>query len=141
MDPKTPEKTKTVGDRLRTAGYRVTRQRLAVYEFVSSSDAHPTVVDIHTGVVPVFPKISVATVYRSLESLVDVGLVKPIHLGSAAMRFDAATEKHGHFRCLRCNQIVDVPVDRAPIASVDLDRCDIIGSTIEFYGFCPNCKE
>ena len=94
-------------DRLRKGGYRVTRQRLAVYTFLHGSASHPTVDDIYTGVKAILPRVSVATVYKSVESLVDVGLVKPIHLGSAATRFDATTEEHGHFRCITCKRIVE----------------------------------
>ncbi len=132
--------TNTASDRLRRAGYRVTRQRLAVYEFLSRNDAHPTVEDIHSGVKGELPKISVATVYKSVESLVDVGLVKPIYLGQAATRFDASTEEHAHFRCIACNQIADVTISQAPVSMDELNHCEIIGSTVEFYGFCASCR-
>ena len=132
--------TKTASERLRRAGYRVTRQRLAVYAFLSRNDSHPTVDHIHSSVKGDLPKISVATVYKSVESLVDVGLVKPIYLGQAATRFDASTEEHAHFRCIACNQIADVTMNEAPVSMDELDRCEIIGSTVEFYGFCASCR-
>ena len=130
----------TASERLRRAGYRVTRQRLAVYAFLCANGSHPTVDDIHAGVKGEFPKMSVATVYKSVESLVDVGLVKPIYLGHAATRFDASTEEHAHFRCIACNQIVNVTIDQTPVARDELDRCEIIGSSVEFYGFCTRCR-
>lgn len=132
--------TKTAGERLRRAGYRVTRQRLAVYAFLFRNDSHPTVHDIHSGIKADLPKISVATVYKSVESLVDVGLVKPIYLGQAATRFDASTEEHAHFRCIECNQIADVAMNQAPVSMDELNRCEIIGSAVEFYGFCASCR-
>ena len=131
---------KSASDRLRRAGYRVTRQRLAVYGFLHASESHPTVEEIHSRVSDVFPRISVATVYKSVESLIDVGLVKPIYVGHAATRFDASIEEHAHFRCIACNQITDVPVNRAPVLGDELDRCEIIGSSIELYGFCSPCR-
>lgn len=140
MNQTQPTDLTIASERLRRAGYRVTRQRLAVYAFLHGNESHPTVDDIHTGVTGEFPKMSVATVYKSVESLVDVGLVKPIYLGHAATRFDASTEEHAHFRCTACNQIVDVPMDQAPVARDHLDRCEIIGSSVEFYGFCSSCR-
>ena len=125
---------------LRRAGYRVTNQRLAVFDFLCRTESHPTAEDIHEGVKDEFPRISVATVYKSVESLVDIGLVKPIYLGHAATRFDASTDEHAHFRCIACNQIADVPMNVAPAAAGDLDRCEIIGSSVEFYGFCAACR-
>jgi Fur family transcriptional regulator, peroxide stress response regulator len=132
--------SEAAGNRLRGAGYRVTRQRLAVYTFLHENESHPTVDDIHAGVVGEFPNISVATVYRSVESLVDVGLVKPIHLGHSATRFDASTDEHAHFRCVSCNQISDVSMDQVPATKDGLDNCEIIGSSVEFYGFCASCR-
>jgi Fur family peroxide stress response transcriptional regulator len=127
-------------ERLRRAGYRVTNQRLAVFDFLCRSESHPTADDIHEGVKQEFPKISVATVYKSVDSLVDIGLVKPIYLGRAATRFDASTEGHAHFRCIACQDILDVPISETPAAEGTLDRCEIIGSSFEFYGYCPACK-
>lgn len=127
-------------ERLRRAGYRVTNQRTAVFDFLSRSDTHPTVDDIYEGVRADLPRISVATVYKSVESLVDVGLVKPIYLGHAATRYDASTDEHAHFRCIGCNQITDVPLTQSPIARDDLDHCEMIGSSVEFYGFCASCR-
>jgi Fur family peroxide stress response transcriptional regulator len=127
-------------ERLRKAGYRVTRQRLAVYDFLYRNESHPTVDDIHAGIKGDLPKVSVATVYKSVESLVDIGLVKPIYLGNAATRFDASTEEHAHFRCIACNGIVDVMVNHTPVAKEELDHCEIIGSSVEFYGFCASCR-
>ena len=138
MNQTQPTELTIASERLRRAGYRVTRQRLAVYAFLDGNESHPTVDD--TGVTGEFPKMSVATVYKSVESLVDVGLVKPIHLGHAATRFDATTEEHAHFRCIACNAIVDVPMDQAPVAGNDLDRHEIVGSSVEFYGFCSSCR-
>ena len=130
----------SAGERLRRAGYRVTQQRLAVYAFLHDSGAHPTVEEIHAGVRGTFPRIGVATVYKSVESLVDVGLVKPVRLGHAATRYDASTEEHAHFRCIACNQIMDVPMDQSPVAADVLERCEVIGSSVEFYGFCTDCR-
>jgi Fur family peroxide stress response transcriptional regulator len=127
-------------ERLRRAGYRVTRQRLAVYAFLHGSVSHPTVEEIHTAVRDAFPMISVATVYKSVESLVDIGMVKPIYLGHAATRYDASSEEHAHFRCIACNHIMDVPVEKSPVARGELDRCEVIGARVEFYGFCPGCR-
>lgn len=133
--------TSTATDRLREAGYRVTRQRLAVYAYLSSNDTHPTVDDIYSGIKGDLPRISVATVYKSVESLVDVGLVKPIHLGQAATRFDVSTEAHAHFRCIACQQISDVTIEETPAPTGELDRCEVMGSTVEFYGFCASCRQ
>lgn len=127
-------------ERLRGAGYRVTKQRLAVCAFLHGNVSHPTVDDIYAGVKDVFPRMSVATVYKSVASLIDIGLVKPISQGLAATVYDASTDEHAHFRCIHCNQITDVPIDQTAVARVELDHCEIIGSSLEFYGFCASCR-
>lgn len=139
---KPPETTsiEAAGNRLRNAGYRVTRQRLSVYAYLQTSQSHPTVDDIYTGVRSEYPNISPATVYRSVGSLVDVGLVKPINLGHAATRYDASPDEHAHFRCIACNGITDVHVKDTPDATDQLKRFEMIGSSVEFYGFCSACN-
>jgi len=70
--------TQTVETRLRNAGYRVTKQRTAVYQYLLSTDAHPTAETIHLSVRHRLPNISLATIYKAVDSLVDVGLVNRI---------------------------------------------------------------
>ena len=125
--------------RLRQAGYRVTRQRVAVYEYLRSEPAHRTVQDVYGAVRPAFPHISLATVYNTLEPLVRVGLVRRIHRGSSSARYCATEHPHGHFRCVVCDDVRDTPLPKLAAAE-GLADCDIISISLEYMGYCPGCR-
>src|SRR4051794_32286316 len=79
---------------LEQAGWRCTRQRVAVYSFLAAADCHPTAEQVFTAVRGSIPHISLATVYKALEALVDAGLAARIAHESGAARYDARSESH-----------------------------------------------
>ena len=125
--------------RLRSAGYRVTRQRAAVYDYLLSTDSHPTVETIHTSVQRQMPQVSLATIYKAVDSLVDVGLVKRIQRGASSARYDAATEDHAHCRCLVCDGIWDVPHEAPPNKPAP-DTFEVVHVNVEYVGYCTQCR-
>ena len=105
--------------RLRNAGYRMTKQRHAVYEYLRSTDAHPTAETIHAAVRHQLPNIGLGTVYKAVDSLVEVGLVNRIQRGASSARYDASVEDHAHCRCLGC--------DGVPQSTRLVDACGVCG--------------
>jgi Fur family transcriptional regulator, peroxide stress response regulator len=86
---------------------RITPQRLAVYEAVTLLKNHPTA-DMVTGKVrKMHPNISVATVYKILDMLVENGLVRRVRTEDDAMRYDADTASHHHLYCSTTKRIED----------------------------------
>ena len=124
--------------RLRRAGYRITRQRAAVYDFLRSTDSHPTAEAIHNWVKQDVPHISLATVYNAVDSLVDVGLARRIQRGVSAARYDADVQGHAHFRCIGCDGIWDVPTNDMP--AISLDAFEVVDVNVEVVGYCPKCR-
>src|SRR5271166_3107584 len=84
---------------LEQAGWRYTRQRQEVYDYLCSVASHPTAEDVYRAVRSQIPKISLATVYKALEALASAGLVTKLADVSGAARYDGRTEAHYHFRC------------------------------------------
>lgn len=117
--------TSAAHDRLRCAleqaGWRYTRQRQEVYDYLCSVGCHPTAEDVYHAVRCHIPKISLATVYKALEALASAGLVTKLPDASGAARYDGRTEAHYHFRCARTGQVQDLPVPYSPNL---LDRLD-----------------
>lgn len=107
-------------DRLRhsleSAGLRCTPQRLAVYDQLAASDHHPTAEEVFHAVRATMPKISLATVYKALEALVEVGAATRLTAvgGSGPARYDARSDQHYHFRCLRTGAVHDLPTPFDP---------------------------
>ncbi len=87
-----------------------------MYETLSQSDEHPTAEDVFQSVRASVPRISLATVYKALEALVDVGVASKLNAGSgdARSRYDARRDLHYHFRCLRSGAVHDLPTHFDP---------------------------
>src|SRR5919202_6912910 len=88
---------------LRQQGHRLTPQRLVVLEIVKRSGKHLTAEDVHAAVLPQHPYVNIATVYRTLQWLQEVGLVAPITIGSGPLRYEYVHGAiHHHLVCQDC---------------------------------------
>jgi Fur family transcriptional regulator, peroxide stress response regulator len=121
-------------------GQRFTEQRAAVYRALVSTDQHPTADEVYTRVRGAIADISLATVYKALETLVSCGLAVKLSYGDASARYDARTDDHLHSRCLRCGMVRDVPAAAVPHPRVDVgDGFQVEGIRMEVVGFCRDC--
>jgi Fe2+ or Zn2+ uptake regulation protein len=95
------------------AGWRFTRQRAAVFDYLCSVDTHPTAEEVYSAVRRRIPKISLATVYKALDALVDSQVASKITHGDGPARYDSRQEAHYHLRCLKTGRIrdLDTPFD------------------------------
>ncbi|MFO7894273.1 MAG: transcriptional repressor [Longimicrobiales bacterium] len=132
---------------LRTAleakGQRFTEQRAAVYRFLNRTDKHPSADDVFTSVRDVIPDISLATVYKSLETLVSCGLASKLTYGDGSARYDGRTDPHPHARCQACGKVRDLPghVNAEAVADIgDLPDFAIEGYRLEVVGVCEACQ-
>ncbi|MFN2454115.1 MAG: Fur family transcriptional regulator [Pyrinomonadaceae bacterium] len=94
--------------KLYARGAHLTRQRAAVFGYLSRVEHHPTAEEVYLAVKPKLPKIGLATVYKNLEALVECGAVSKLTYGDAAARYDIRTDHHYHTRCLVCGKIWDL---------------------------------
>lgn len=112
MDPRDPQPyLQRLKQRCAEAGMPMTVQRRAVMEALAERVDHPTADQIHSAVVQRLPDVSRATVYRSLETLAELGLLHRVPHPGSAVRFDANTEPHHHFLCQACGSIADLPLE------------------------------
>lgn len=111
----TPDSAEAVDLRtaLDKAGWRFTRQREAVFEYLRSVESHPTAEDVYTAVRRQIENISLATVYKALEALVEAGLASRVAYADGPARYDYRTDCHYHLRCARTGQLrdLDIPFD------------------------------
>lgn len=133
-------------ERLREAldasGQRYTEQRAAVYRFLAATESHPTADDVFLAVRTEIPDISLATVYKSLETLVGCGLATKLTYGDGSARYDGRTDPHHHARCLRCGSVRDVPGHLGPDAVRPLEPVrgfEVQGFRLELVGVCERC--
>ncbi|MGE0886864.1 MAG: Fur family transcriptional regulator [Blastocatellales bacterium] len=124
-------------------GASLTKQRTAVFDYLSGVDHHPTAEEVFLAVKHELPKISLATVYKNLEALVACGAASKLTYGDGAARYDIRTDHHYHSRCLSCGRITDLE----PRADEDLSRIvkapsgfKVEDYRIEVVGYCKDCK-
>jgi Fur family transcriptional regulator, peroxide stress response regulator len=128
---------------LEANGQRFTEQRAAVYHFLASTRSHPTADEVYLQVRSAVPVISLATVYKSLETLVGCGLAVKLTYGDGSARYDGRTDPHHHARCLSCSRIVDlpgqVPAEEIEELHEDTGSFQVTGYRLEFTGYCADC--
>lgn len=122
---------------------RNTRQRQVVLEELRKLATHPTAAELCEAARRRLPRISLGTVYRNLELLTQMGVVRKLQISGAEARFDDNLDQHYHVRCVRCGRVDDVhgvPGDLVRADFPTLNGYDIIGHRLEFAGICPACK-
>lgn len=128
-------------DMMRSAGIRPSAQRLAVMRYIGNSHSHPGPDEIYREIQHTFPTLSRTTVYNSLHTLVDAGLVMELDIDKGNRRYDLALQTaHGHFICRRCGRISDIPLISEPkMTAPDGFKLD----TVYIYGkgLCPQCAD
>ena len=139
------EVTRRVGvlsQALRDNGLRLTHQRLEVVREIASTDEHPDVERIYRGVQNRVPTISLDTVYRTLATLADIGLVSRVTATPGPARYDANTSRHHHFVCVRCGLVRDVESPnldriRAPEQTAAYGAVESVD--VHLKGVCKEC--
>lgn len=124
---------------LKQKGIRLSHQRLKVLEFLAAHQIHPTADQIYTGLEKEIPTLSKTTVYSTLNTLVDAGLVRMINIEDHEVRYDIRLENHGHFKCESCGAIYDFDTDIDTLPTVGLNHFKIKDKNIYFKGTCPAC--
>ena len=111
---------------LRTAGIQPSAQRVAIAGYVLATDEHPSADQVWTRVKQAFPMVSRATVYNTLHTLVEKGLLRQHVLAEGRVVFDPFVEPHHHFIDQDTGRIHDVPWDAIKVSKVDaLDGFDV----------------
>lgn len=89
-------------------GLKITAQRLLIASIVLNSDDHPDVQEIHRRALIQDPKISIATVYRTLRSFEKMEIIKKYDFGTGRSRYENADhEKHDHLIDLKNNKVIE----------------------------------
>jgi Fe2+ or Zn2+ uptake regulation protein len=104
----------TVRRALAASGCRYTAQRAAVLDYLERVKTHPTAEEVYRAVRRQQPRISLATVYKALEALVEARLATKLTNGDGSARYDCRVEDHYHLRDLESGEIRDLPLDFDP---------------------------
>jgi Fur family peroxide stress response transcriptional regulator len=123
-------------------GLKLTPQRLSILSYLDGNKDHPTAEEIYKKVSKRFPTMSFATVYNTLETLKRQGMIKEVMIEHGKKHFDPNIERHHHLICSKCKRIADIHADfDLAVPEKDIQGFKIIGSHVEFYGICPQCRK
>ena len=140
--------------RFRGSGFRVTIPREAILEVLSKTQKHLSAEDVYLAVHKVYPTVGLTTVYRTLELLVQMGVVFKFDFGDGRARYELAigpkgTRHHHHLACTTCGRVIDYTdfiddeVELLQRTEKGLSKKYNFGITnhvIQFYGLCDKCK-
>ncbi|MBQ4515468.1 MAG: transcriptional repressor [Clostridia bacterium] len=90
---------------------KYSKQREMILNYIIENKNHPTAEQIYTDLKPDAPALSLATVYRNLNLLCQIGEIQKLDTGETVDRFDADTSNHAHFICENCHSVTDIFID------------------------------
>lgn len=115
----TAEEALPIEKRLRMAGLRPTRQRVALGDLLfAKGDRHLTVEELHEEAVLANVPVSLATVYNTLHQFTEAGLIRVLAVESAKTYFDTNVSDHHHFFVEGRNEVLDIPINNLQIANL-----------------------
>ncbi len=123
---------------------RMTNQREMILQELRKGLEHLTADELYERVKKKMPRISLATVYRNLEILSEVGLIGKLEVSGRQKRFDWNVEDHDHVFCIQCHRVDDLDLDRENLGLIPqgtVDGYEITGYRLEFSGLCHDCSE
>ena len=129
------------GDRLRTAGLRVTRPRLTILELLESLGGHHTAESLNARLEESGPSLTRGTVYNVLDDLVTAGLAMRADRGPGTAIYELGDVWHHHFVCRECGSVADVDcsVESEPCVHIEVPGAVVDEAQIIFRGLCADC--
>jgi len=120
------------------------RQREAILAYLRSTNEHPTADMVYENVRKEIPNISLGTVYRNLNLLVDCEDILKFTFDGKSDRFDWNVEPHYHVMCTRCGAVTDLklePLNHIDVLAESAFNGKISGHSIQFRGLCEKCAK
>src|SRR4051812_44190937 len=135
-----------VRDEARRRGVRWTNQRQTIVDTFIGCDEHITVEELHRRVRDIDRTVSAATVYRTVNMLVELGVADKRHFGRSSASFESSLNKehHDHLVCVACGAITEFHHDRIEILQDEVARAhgfQLSHHRMELYGLCAACQQ
>ncbi len=137
--------TETLGAFIAEKGLKHSRQRDRIAEVFFEMGGHVSVEELVARVRRLDPRISVATVYRTMKLLADCGLAVPRHFGGTQTRYEAEAGRghHDHLICTRCGEIIEFANEKIESLQALVARrhgFEVESHKLELYGRCARCR-
>jgi Fur family peroxide stress response transcriptional regulator len=130
---------------LKEQGHRLTPQRMAVLKILAADEGHPSVEQVYERVKVDFPMTSLATIYKTVTLLKEMGEVLELGFSDDSNRYDGHKPyPHPHLICIKCKNIVDPQVAALSELHQEVAQSTnyrILSHRLDFFGICPQCRE
>ena len=131
--------------KLKERQYRITPQRVELIRLIAASEGHPSASQLYNQIKVQFPTMSLATVYKTLDLLKEVGEVLEIGLRDDSHYDGNKPYPHPHLICMKCQKIMDGELDVAVGKIVEEVENNfgfrVVKHQLDFYGLCPDCQK
>ncbi len=129
---------------LNSAGLRVTNQRALLLEIIRQGEGHLDAFELYRRAREKQPRLSLSTVYRTLQKFKKLGLVEEVHFDETHHHYEVKpSSEHHHLVCLGCGRVFEFhyPLARQVKRNVpEAKDFDIIGTELRMTGYCSRCR-
>lgn len=130
---------------LNVPGLRITSQRALILEVIRRRQGHLDADEVYRQAREKQPRLSLSTVYRTLQTLKKLGLVKEVHFDEAHHHYEIKPPtEHHHLVCVNCGRVIEFQYPLARLVKKNVAEAkdfDITGSEVRMTGYCPTCRE
>lgn len=141
------EDYKTICDRLRNNSYKLTPQRQTILRtFLDNSARHLSAEDVYSLVKNEYPDMGLATVYRTLDLLAELGILQKNDFGDGRSRYEFARKNehhHHHLICMNCGEVSEFDDDLLESLETVIfkrNRFKVVDHDLKFLGYCQKCQ-
>jgi Fe2+ or Zn2+ uptake regulation protein len=126
---------------LKQHNLKVTPQRIGILSLMHQS-GHISIEDLFESIRRQFSSISLATLYKNINAMLETSLIKEVKAPEAKARYEIAKETHAHLVCTKCGEFKDIMFDLDAIAHnlADDNGYAINDTSLIVSGLCPSCK-
>jgi Fur family ferric uptake transcriptional regulator len=148
MSKLSPSEIEKLKLNLKDKGYKLTPQRRAIVDIIIQKEgSHLTTEELYDLVKVECPEIGLATVYRTVQLLEELGVVSKLDLNDGCYRYELVHENenhhHHHLICSDCGKVIEVQDDLLEILEHDIESkydFQIKNHSVKFFGICSDCK-
>jgi len=142
--PEIQSRVEQMLSKLKEHDFRLTPQRLAVLRVLAVSEGHPTVEMIYERVRKDFPTTSLATIYKTVSLLKELGEVLELGFADGSNRYDGSRPfPHPHVICMKCKTVIDPDLsslDDLTKEVIEETGFEIVTHRLDFFGVCRECR-
>ncbi len=129
-------------EKLKEYHLKATPQRMYMIEEIEKK-GHIDIDELYDSLKTIFPYISLATVYKNINSMTDNGFLTEVKIPKHKTRYEVTKEDHAHLLCKECGELMDISIDKDAITSIASRKSGykIEKTLLTFEGVCPKCQK